>query len=310
MTAYRIVIPDELVASHRKFFGVAGDRWISALPTLAADCMDRWQLRLDGSPSCGAVGLVLPVLRADDAPAALKLQPVDDETFGEPLALRAWNGDGVVRLLEHAPTSGSMLLERLDARRSLNTVDGDAALRIISELLVRLGAVPAPAAVRRLADFAADMLERVPPALTLAEPSQRRLIENCAGAVGELLPEAGGQLLHLGLHYYNVLASHPSNPREPWLAIDPKPLAGDPGFELLPALHNRWHEVVASGNVPRAVRRRFDLMTETLSLDRQRAIGWTLGRVLQNILWDVENADTSVHTEPDRAIAQILLDRS
>ncbi|MEQ4207451.1 hypothetical protein [Actinopolymorpha sp. B9G3] len=50
-------------------------------------------------------------------------------------------------------------------------------------------------------------------------------------------------------------------------------------------------------------------MTDTLGLDRQGAIGWTLGRVLQNVLWDVGNADTTVHTGPDRAIAQILLDQ-
>jgi streptomycin 6-kinase len=65
--------------------------------------------------------------------------------------------------------------------------------------------------------------------------------------------------------------------REPWLAIDPKPLAGDPGFELLPALVNRFE----AGDV----RWRFDLMTEVLGLDRERARAWTLGRVLQNALW-------------------------
>src|SRR5690606_5562906 len=75
---------------------------------------------------------------------------------------------------------------------------------------------------------------------------------------------------------------------EPWLAIDPKPLAGDPGFDLLPALDNRWDEVVASGDVRRAVLRRFDLLVEVLELDPARAAGWTLGRVLQNALWSVQ----------------------
>jgi streptomycin 6-kinase len=77
-------------------------------------------------------------------------------------------------------------------------------------------------------------------------------------------------------------------------AIDRKPLAGDPGFELLPALDNRWEEVVATGNMTRAVLRRFDLLTEVLGLDRQRATGWTLGRVLQNALWDIEDGDTAL----------------
>jgi streptomycin 6-kinase len=306
----RIEVPEALVSWHRKFFGESGRAWIEAAPELAAGLLDRWQLRPDGAATCGAVALVLPVLLADGTPAVLKLQPVTDHTVGEPDALRAWNGNGAVRLLDHDPESGSMLLERLDADRSLATVRDDlVALQILSELLARLSAVPAPAGLRRLSDFAADLLDRVPRALTLVrDPSQHRLIQACASALEEVLPEAGDRLLHEDLHYFNILAPHPADQREPWLAIDPNPLAGDPGFELLPALHNRWEGAVATGDVPRAIRRRFDLMTDILGLDRKRATGWTLARVLQNALWDVEHDDTMWHTEPDRAIALTLLD--
>src|SRR5690606_10428198 len=81
--------------------------------------------------------------------------------------------------------------------------------------------------------------------------------------------EPGDRLLHWDLHYDNVLAGE----REPWLAIDPKPLAGDPGFDLLPALDNRWDDVVAGGDVRRAVLRRFDLLVEALGLDPARSAG-------------------------------------
>jgi hypothetical protein len=52
--------------------------------------------------------------------------------------------------------------------------------------------------------------------------------------------------------------------------------------------------VVATGDVARAVLRRFDLLTEVLGLDRQRATGWTLSRVLQNALWDIEDGETAL----------------
>jgi streptomycin 6-kinase len=307
----RLEIPDPLVSSYAKFFGDAGRAWLAALPQLAAECMDRWALRPDGPPTHGAVALVLPVLLPDSTPAVLKLQPVDEETAGEPIALRAWNGDGAVRLLRHDPDSGSMLLERLDASHSLEAVHDDlAALQTLTELLARLTALTAPQSIRRLADIAASMLDRVPHALALVpEPSTRRLIQHCAGAVEELLPEAGDRLLHWDLHYDNVLRRHPGSNREPWLAIDPKPLAGDRGFELLPALNNRWEDVVATGNVERAINIRFDLMTEALGLDRQRAAGWTLGRVLENLLWELENDDATWHTTPDNVIADVLLER-
>ncbi|WP_406187054.1 aminoglycoside phosphotransferase family protein [Streptomyces sp. NBC_01006] len=302
MTISRIRIPEALAASHRA-------AWIAGLPALAADCSDRWELRLDGAPSHGTVALVLPVVRADGTLAVLKLQPVDDETRGEPLALTAWAGRGAVSLLETDPGTGAMLLERLDAGRSLAAVDDDmTALQVLSEVLSRLVALPAPDGVRRLADIAAAMLRSAPVALArLADPADRRLAQTCAAAMRELCDEPGDRLLHWDLHYDNVLAPlRVATEREPWLAIDPKPLIGDPGFDLLPALRNRWDEVAASGDAARAVRRRFDLMTEVLGLDRQRAAGWTLGRVLQNTLWDLEDGETSM--DPAQAvIARALL---
>jgi streptomycin 6-kinase len=98
-----------------------------------------------------------------------------------------------------------------------------------------------------------------------------------------------------------VMASH----REPWLAIDPKPLAGDSCFELFQALNNRWDDLVATGDLPRAIRRRFDLMVEIVGLDRERAVGWTMGRILQNVLWDLaggEDAIDPVQVEIGRAL--------
>src|SRR5690242_5008831 len=105
-----IDVPGELVASHLRYRQDAGRIWIAALPDLAKRFMTRWDLRPDGTPRHGVVALVLPVVRGDGTPAALKLQPVDDETEAEPIALRAWDGDGVVRLLAHDSDTGTLLL--------------------------------------------------------------------------------------------------------------------------------------------------------------------------------------------------------
>ncbi|AYG78171.1 hypothetical protein DWB77_00278 [Streptomyces hundungensis] len=304
----QVEVPAALATSQKSD---AWQAWTAALPSLAEEFLDRWSLRLDGPAAHGSVALVLPVLQADRSPAVLKLQTVDEETQGEPLALRAWGARHAVGLLNTAPDSGAMLLERLDAARSLATVpDGTAALRHLSELLKRLAAVRAPTGLRLLADIARDILDRVPTySRSLTDPSERRLLATCADAMRELLDEPGDRLLHWDLHYDNVLAPLPSLQfpgRAPWLAIDPKPLAGDPGFELLPALRNRWDDMTGTADVPRAIRHRFHLMTEVVGLDRDRATGWTLGRVLQNCLWDIE--DGAVTLEPEqKAIAHALL---
>jgi streptomycin 6-kinase len=274
-----IDIPAALVASYENFSGKAGEAFATALRERAARFLDQWELRLDGPSMNGRCALVLPVLRADGTPAALKLQDVDEETAGEPVALRVWDGEGAVRLLEADADTGTLLLERLDSGRVLADLpDSREATLVIARLLARLTAVEAPAGLRRLGDIAAQLLDRTSAVLPqVSDPAERRLLADCAAAVREVVGEPGDRLLHWDLHFENVLAAD----RAPWLAIDPKPLAGDPGFDLLPALWNRF-DVDEVGW-------RFDAMTEVLGLDRDRARAWTLGRVLQNVLWAVED---------------------
>ncbi|MDA3627614.1 hydroxyurea phosphotransferase [Saccharopolyspora sp. WRP15-2] len=295
-----VVVPAEYAATHREVFGEG--RWLTDLPALAQRQLAAWDLRVEGAPRHGMVALVLPVRRADGSAAVLKLQPVTSDTVSEPVGLRAWDGAGAVRLLDHDPDSGSMLLERLGPAALSSVDDDDAAVRVIAELLARLHTVAAPPGVRHLAEIAAAMVHETPQACGRLADDQAGLLRRCADVVAELLSEPGERLLHWDLHYDNVLAGG----REPWLAIDPQPLIGDPGFELLPALDNRWEQMVATGDLPAALRRRFAILTDVLGLDRQRAVGWSLGRVLQNCLWEVEDGATEL-SDVQTSIAETLL---
>ncbi|MFJ1732472.1 hypothetical protein [Streptomyces sp. NPDC088254] len=182
-----IDVPDALATSQAKDNGKAGRAFIAALPTLAAHFLERWDLRLDGAPMHGRCALVLPVTSTTDGTqAALKLQPVDDENAGEPVALRTWAG---------RPLRGGR------------------------------GRGPACGRGRGV------------------RGAGRRWVRRAAGVVRLV----------------------------------------DPGFDLWPALADRFD--------PADVRWRFDAMTDVLSLDRARARAWTLARILQNALWDIDNGD-------------------
>ena len=304
-----IVVPAELAELHERYSGEDGRLWIAELPTLAAAYLDRWQLAMDGPVASGAVALIIPVACRDGSKAVLKLQPVDDETGGEPAALQAWAGRGAVRLLDHDSSSGAMLLERLDASRDLSTMSDDfAAAKIIAELLVQLNSVPAPPDMRRLSDVAAATLVETPEAIRLAEDlDERQLLINCAARFEELITDSlDNRLLHWDLHYFNTLSTLDGNRQ--WKAIDPKPLSGDSGFELLPALWNRWDDLIKTGNLSRALLRRFDLMTDVMGLDRSRAAAWTLGRVLQVAVWDLVRFREGRIWPPHRTIAEVLIE--
>ncbi|MEV0716094.1 aminoglycoside phosphotransferase family protein [Asanoa sp. NPDC050611] len=285
MTAEEIVVPPALVAAQVRFRGAAGRAWVDGVARTAAEYLDRWRLRRDGPTRSGVAGLVLPVITEDGTPAMLKLQDTDWEHPGEGLALRTWAGDGAAHLLREDPETWTLLIERLDPERDLHSVrDDEAAVRVIAALLNRLNAHTAPPEIPPLADRARKMIEDAPAiAASLADPAEGRLLQRWADMLAEVAGEAGDRLLHWDLHYENVLAAD----REPWLAIDPKPLAGDPGFELHPALWNRWD----AADAERTILRRFDVMVEVMGLDPARAAVWTVGRSLQNSIWAVEDGD-------------------
>jgi streptomycin 6-kinase len=184
-----------------------------------------------------------------------------------------------------------MLLERLDPRDLENFKDDLSATRILCALLRRLHAHAAPPGILGLAEVAAKMVaDAVEAATKFDDPAHGRVLRYWADATADVAGEAGARLLHWDLHFENVLAAE----REPWLAIDPKPLLGDPAFDILPALVNRWDEVLASGDPVQAVRRRYDLMVDELVLEPERALAWTYARLLQNGIWQAEDGDTAI----------------
>ena len=98
-------------------------------------------------------------------------------------------------------------------------------------------------------------------------------------------PASNGRIIHGDLHYTNVLAGD----REPWLVIDPKPMSGDPHYEVAPMLWNRWDEL--AGNVRDGVRRRFHTLVDAAGLDEDRARDWVIVRMVHNVMWAIQDGD-------------------
>lgn len=289
-----VQVPDDLAKNLLRFFDPA---WLRDLPELTARQCELWGLRTTGPAMHGVASLVLPVRTFEGMRAVLKMQPVDEETEGEPTALRIWAGRGSVHLLAHDPGSGAMLLEALDPTRDLSEVAMEEALTVVGSLLGRLSAHPAPSGMRALGPITLDLVARARElGPRLRSSSDRDRLADLAARARPLTGGPGDRLLHWDLHFENVLAPRVDADREPWLAIDPKPLAGDPGFDLLPCLHNRWREAVATGDARRATRWRLDLLTEVAGLDRERARAWTLVRVLQECVWHVQDGATALPT--------------
>jgi streptomycin 6-kinase len=249
--------------------------FLARLPALVHDVLASWDLSVTGSPTHGFCALVVPVLGPTGEPAVLKVGFPHEEAEHEHLALQHWHGRGAVRLLRADPRRSAMLLERLHTRDLSDLWDVDAC-EVVARLYAQLH-VPAPPQLRRLSSYAARWAAGLA-ALPRGAPLPRRLVEQAAslaeGFAGD--PATDGTMLHSDLHYANVLAAD----RSDWLAIDPKPISGDPHHELAPMLWNRWEEL--AGDVRAGVRRRFHTLVDAAELDEDRARDWVVLRMMVN----------------------------
>ena len=261
--------------------------WLDRLPRLTRDLLGEWDLRVDGPSAYGNCALVVPVLTADGQRAVLKVQFPHWEAETEHLALRAWAGNGAVQLLRADPRRFALLLERLESR-DLTTIDALDACEIVGSTYKRLH-VPAGPQYRTLSGELARWLEGFRQ-LPASAPVPHRYVEQAISLSEDFVadPATDGKLIHTDLHYENMLAAE----REPWLVIDPKPLSGDPHYEVAPLIWNRWDEVVASGDLRWAVRQRFYTAIDAAGLDEDRARDWVIVRQLLNVLWTLADAGT------------------
>ena len=246
----------------------AGRTWLSRLPALFDSARTRFALESVGQPFTGGyVSLVLPAKRGPDD-LVLKLQFAHRECRHEADALQLWNGSGACLLLDHDPDLGALLLERCRPGHYLADAPHTDRMSVLAELLRKL-LVPAGAPFTALNDEAAGWISSLERDWRNAgKPCEKHLVDAAVAALTELRADkTPSVLLHQDLHGHNILSAT----RDPWLAIDPKPLAGDPAFALGPIVRS-----FEFGHTRDATLYRLDRLSEELELNRERARRWTI----------------------------------
>ncbi len=112
------------------------------------------------------------------------------------------------------------------------------------------------------------------------------LIDAATEAFEYLAPTQGDPVLvNQDLHAGNVLAAE----REPWLLIDPKPLAGEREFGVASIVRGR-----ELGHSREAVLYRLDRLSDELELDRERVRLWTIAHTVS---WAFDDEPLASHVE-------------
>ncbi len=253
---------------------------VDDLASATQNQLDQWELHRDGEAQHGSGSTVLPVRTSDGARAVLKMRLADAASEHEHLVLRRWGGNGAVRLLRADPRNHALLLERLGPQSTATVSDVDAC-EIVAGLYGRIH-VPAMPQLPTLTSYVEQWTIDFA-ALPRSAPIPHRLVEQAIALGRGLADEPATTVVHGDLDYESVLAAD----REPWLVIAPKPMNGDPHFELAPMLWSRWDEL--TGNIRDGVRRRFYTLVDAASLDDERARAWVVVRVVQGAIRELGN---------------------
>lgn len=277
-------------------FGAHGERWLASLPAQIDELERAWAIEriadLDPAGECAWIGVVR---QRDGTDAILKISVPHAEARHEGDALRVWAGDAAVHLLASSDDGFALLLERClpgDTLWALSAEAGNAVACAVGKRLWRTVDPGAPFV--RLSDIVARWRGQIP-AQAPSQGYSRRMIVAALQLGAELVADAQPiLLLHGDLHPGNILAAR----REPWLAIDPKPVLGDPAYDWAQLLGNRCEAALALADPCSELVRQVHQLADTCAHDPRRvaawafvkALGWDLGPSRAAILFDVWDA--------------------
>ena len=252
------------------------EEWRQRAPALARECAERWSLTLGEPYEHGHASLTLPAALPDGPPAVLKVGYPHLEAEHEAEALAHYDGRGAVRLLAHDAERSALLLERCEPGTPLWEVADDEEATLIAAAVVRRLWERPPEEThpfRVLAAEAPAWAEQLRRDWeSLGRPFERRLVEAMERLVTELAASQSDPVLcHQDFQGSNVLRAQ----REPWLSIDPKPIVGEPAFDVASLLRDRRWDIRAS-----VIRRRLDVLAAELGLDHERMRGWGIVHAL------------------------------
>jgi streptomycin 6-kinase len=243
-----------------------------------------WDLDV-GAPYALSYHWVAPATRADGAPAVLKLGvPGADHLAGQAATLRHFDGHGAVRLLAFDEARGALLLERAEPGTMLRALvpDRDEEATAVHVDMMRRLHRPAPpdCGLPDLTTHRTDLTDHLR-AHPGDDPLPRHLVERALGLFDELYASAPRRVvLHGDLHHDNVLRAA----REPWLAIDPHGLVGDPGYDLGAMLYNPEPER-RDERLLALVPARIEQLADGLRMPVERVVGWGFVQAVLSEVW-------------------------
>jgi streptomycin 6-kinase len=272
----------------------SGPAWLESLPGIIASCQSRWQLTLRRpSFSDGAASWAAPVELADGTKAILKIGVPHHETVDMNAAWQAYDPRGLAELLAYDPSDNAFLIERCEPGHPAAELPAAETDVLAANLLPHLWAPAPDLELPRLSHIAAERATRL---RDRADRLGVPLYNSCADLFETLAATTPDDwLLHGDFHPRNVLLSSRG-----WLAIDPRPMIGEPAYDLAIHLHNKIH--LDPDPVGRITR-----LAERVAVPTVRARMWLAAKLIQLCSWLRDTGQTD-QSRAREATAQRLIE--
>jgi streptomycin 6-kinase len=192
--------------------------------------------------------------------AILKIVPSEaDDADHIADALRFWDGDGAVRLLRHDPARRALLLERARPGTEAAEASEEEAIAAAVGVGTRIWRTPPTQhSFRSVHDWVRRWLP----------PDDAHPLVPVARQVFEAMDPRIDTLIHADFHHHNLLR-HGAG----WIAIDPKPIVGEPEFDVPAFL---WNPLGTSSSRARTEGR--IRAFAAAGLDEEKIRGWAIVR--------------------------------
>lgn len=274
-------------------------QWDASAGDLVATMLQRWHLAAGEPYTGGESGAVLRVTTSEGRPAVLKVGFPHWEGSWEAVALDSWGERFAPEVMRQDAWTWALLLERIEPGGPLSRYRGpvDRALEIAARLFFEAVVTRRPQELPPGIPTLAEVVSRYVADATGRLADQHEVLESWGGShsleriFADTMELADSDrrsvMLHGDLNPGNIIQRG-----QQWVLIDPKPMMGDPEFDLFPLVEQLGSPLLTPGPA-RVLARRLDRVSALVGCDTARAARWCVARAALNVSWLINDGNLS-----------------
>ena len=267
---------------------IEGAKWIIDLPKIVKEIEQSWLLKVAKPFPNLSYHFVAPCVLQDKSEAVLKLAIPEKKSpiFNEKKILEIFNGEGAVRVLRFDERFYALLLEKLTPGENLVKIcqKDDAqsnfiAIQVLQRLLTKTTTEKNDFPL--LKDWVSGLQNAEKPSFA------PEFVKKAREFLDELIASSNKSfLLHGDLHHQNILSAT----REEFLAIDPKGIIGDIGFEISTFLNNPRGWVLSHPEREKIIENRLEQFSEAFEIEPRDLQKWAFSEAVLSAWWTFEES--------------------